>query len=638
MPLSKALSIRACILLVIALAVGQRAHAQSASTLPLDSIRALPDDTVKLRRYLDYILPVRQSAGKEASLAWLREALPLGRAAGATQVGFDHRRSLVRELMWNYEPDSALAYSRGLRPIARALGRPRALADTEDAFAIAYQRLGQGDSAAIAALNAHRLYSEIGMVSDAAYELMLLGEIRADLDDRTGALDYLRQAFELSAGGDRDVIRQIISKEYARGLLRVGRIDEARAVADTCLSYARRLDDPGRIRSALHLRITILKADGRLADARQVYDELRQANGGKLSLSERINYAALRARMGDSAGVRDTLLKLLPVYGARGNNVQSLLSIYSMLAFVDLSGARYDSARLYFDKHAALQDSIKGIKNQERVLELEQRFAAAERDAEIALQGSQLTTQRRTLWGVGLLLVLALAAVGIVAKLASKLRRKSTENEFLVKEIHHRVKNNLQVLSSLLYLQGRHLARDPSGGADPDGHAAAAIQQSQTRVEAMGLIHQQLYTRDRSVAEVNMPTYLRELGETLLDTFGGVDGCVQIAYAVEDIPLDVDTAIPLGLIVNELVTNSMKYAFPAGQPGTIEIELRRDGPKRLLLRVSDDGEGADEGDAPKGTGFGGSLVELLSKKLGGEPKVLAMVGGGYATELSFEQG
>ena len=197
------------------------------------------------------------------------------------------------------------------------------------------------------------------------------------------------------------------------------------------------------------------------------------------------------------------------------------------------------------------------------------------------------------------------------------------------------MKNNLQVLSSLLHLQSRQITNEA---------ALDAVREGQNRVDAMGLIHQKLYMGD-NLAAVEMQDYLHNLGDTLLDSFGLNDERVKISYSVAPMHLDVDTAIPLGLIINELVTNSLKYAFPldrhrladgGGQVGTVDISLWKDEAGKLCLKVADDGAGQNAAPDPKhSTGFGASLVQMLSKKLGGQPEVTAGEGG-YATLIRFE--
>lgn len=185
------------------------------------------------------------------------------------------------------------------------------------------------------------------------------------------------------------------------------------------------------------------------------------------------------------------------------------------------------------------------------------------------------------------------------------LATKNDQNELLLKEIHHRVKNNLELVKSLLSLQSAQI---------DDPKVQAAIQSSQNRVQSMGIIHQKLY-QGKNLAEIEMKDYFLNLGEGILDSFA-VDDRIQIECVMEELELDIDTAIPIGLIVNELLTNALKYAFPAGQKGKIEIELSQN-EEILQLKVKDNGIGKITTNAPSGTGFGTQLVSLLTMQLDG---------------------
>jgi two-component sensor histidine kinase len=267
-------------------------------------------------------------------------------------------------------------------------------------------------------------------------------------------------------------------------------------------------------------------------------------------------------------------------------------------------------------------DSVTNAAKFKAVEDISTQYETAKKEVIIAEQKEAIHQGRIRFWLIVGILGLALVGGGLLFRLTRQLRKRNEEKEYLIKEIHHRVKNNLQVLSSLLHLQSRHIKDDA---------ALDAVREGQNRVEAMGLIHQKLYMGDR-LAAVEMKDYLKNLGDTLLDSFG-LDDRVNISYQLEPLHLDVDTAIPLGLIINELVTNSLKYAFPDGRKGMIEISLWKEA-GQLCLKVADDGVGKAGAPQLKGsTSFGTNLVEILSKKLKGVPE--SVMGEGYATLIKF---
>ena len=181
------------------------------------------------------------------------------------------------------------------------------------------------------------------------------------------------------------------------------------------------------------------------------------------------------------------------------------------------------------------------------------------------------------------------------------------EKDWMLKEIHHRVKNNLQIISSLLNTQADFL-HDPA--------ALGALRESQNRVQAMALVHQKLYQSD-SVALVNMQEYIQEITEHLLESFD-CHGTVREHLHVAPVQLDVALATPLGLIINEGITNALKHAFPQRRPGTLTIGLQPLGTHRYELLIADDGVGLPPGfDLHQSHSLGLTMLEGLSKQING---------------------
>jgi two-component system, sensor histidine kinase PdtaS len=186
------------------------------------------------------------------------------------------------------------------------------------------------------------------------------------------------------------------------------------------------------------------------------------------------------------------------------------------------------------------------------------------------------------------------------------LDKRNAENELLLKEIHHRVKNNLEVVSSLLALQSAKID-------NPD--IQDAMLSSQNRVNSMGILHQKLYQGEH-LAFIEMKNYFINLSQNILNSYDAAER-ITIDCDMNEINLDVDTAIPIGLIVNELLTNSLKYAFEKGQNGNVKLSLEDKGDNLLQLKIADNGIGKSLTNKPQGTGFGTQLVDLLTKQLDG---------------------
>jgi len=194
----------------------------------------------------------------------------------------------------------------------------------------------------------------------------------------------------------------------------------------------------------------------------------------------------------------------------------------------------------------------------------------------------------------------------------ARIRASLDEKVVLLKEVHHRVKNNLQIISSLLNLQVGHTA---------DSEARERLQESQGRIRSMALVHERLY-ESRDLARVEAVEYLRTLVESALISYGNRHDQVRSRVEGDEIRLEAETAIPLGLLVNELVTNVVKHAFPNGRTGRVEVELRRAGESDLHLRVSDDGVGLPGGVEIGHAGtLGLQLVDAVVGQLNGSVTV-----------------
>lgn len=194
-------------------------------------------------------------------------------------------------------------------------------------------------------------------------------------------------------------------------------------------------------------------------------------------------------------------------------------------------------------------------------------------------------------------------------KEAEKLLKESLrEKEMLLKEIHHRVKNNLMVISSLLNLQSQYIK---------DKEVLGIFKESQSRAKSMAMIHERLY-RSSDLKRIDFGEYIKTLATDLFRTYVHDSSLIKLNMDVEDIMLDINTAVPLGLIVNELVSNSMKHAFPDKMEGKIEVDFKHKG-SNFLLSVSDNGVGLPEDVDFKNTeSLGLQLVNSLVNQIDGE--------------------
>ena len=278
--------------------------------------------------------------------------------------------------------------------------------------------------------------------------------------------------------------------------------------------------------------------------------------------------------------------------------------------------AAYDHLSAY----EVLSDSLFRLGQSQLVSQLEAEYKRKEQDQQIVLLDSQnkikaiaLAQQKKVILGasIGLALISILSFLLYsfykrVNKQKEQLAKAVEEKDMLLREIHHRVKNNLQIVTSLLNLQSKSI-KDPK--------AISAINEGKARVRSMAIIHQSLYLQEK-LTGINMKSYLESLCEELFSAYDISQDKIKLHLAIDNIDLDIDTIVPLGLIINELITNVLKHAFPAGVSGNLWIKLAETNDK-LVLDIKDDGIGFDQGEINRKT-FGNTLIRALTDQLEGK--------------------
>ncbi|WP_221391036.1 histidine kinase dimerization/phosphoacceptor domain -containing protein [Dyadobacter sp. NIV53] len=324
------------------------------------------------------------------------------------------------------------------------------------------------------------------------------------------------------------------------------------------------------------------------------------------------------------------------------NSISLTKDIHLMLYRADSGLKNWPSATKHLLMHKLLSDSIFNETKNWQIQELQVQFETAKKQKDIELLNSQNQLQRIRVEEVNRTKNITLAAVVLLLIIIGLLlnryliKQRSNrkleanqkeldqknifletlnaeqdillkEKEWLIKEVHHRVKNNLQMVTSLLYSQSLYLQDDA---------AVLAIKDSLRRMQTMSLIHQKLY-QDDNISKISMPGYINDLMGYLHESFD-TDNRITFEQTIEDLDLDVSQAIPLGLIITESIVNAIKYAFLNGERGVVDINLQRDGPDHLLLKISDNGIGLPaELDIMQQNSMGLVLMQGLTRQLKG---------------------
>ncbi len=207
-------------------------------------------------------------------------------------------------------------------------------------------------------------------------------------------------------------------------------------------------------------------------------------------------------------------------------------------------------------------------------------------------------------------------------KLEDELKSSLKEKEALLKEIHHRIKNNLQIISSLISLKSRSI---------PNQEHRNTLKETDDMIKSMALIHEQLYQRDLS--KIRVKEYIEKLVKNLLYSHP-LQKQIKVKLDIEEITLQIKTAISIGLIVNELVTNALKYAFKGREKGIIEVIFKKVN-ENFELKVKDDGIGFPKDKLKNGSSFGMKLINMLVKQLDGT--LSAKSDNGSCFEIVFKE-
>lgn len=414
---------------------------------------------------------------------------------------------------------------------------------------------------------------------------------------------------------------------YGLALTNARRYQEAETVFRQCLAYSIRQGDTRReLYEYMHLPTSLLKLN-------------------RLNEAERYARMALR-RIENDPERQD----------------QHRAHTYKLLTQIAETRGQFKQALAYERLSNQYLSRAQSVEKSRQLAEVEARYQSAQKQMRI---NELRQTNRRQLdqisWQAnGLVILVGLLALTlwqyrtirqVNARLNStnmtisdKNRQISEQTDklsLLMQELHHRVKNNLAIVSSLLRMQSRRL-HDP--------RAVQAVQDGQRRVEAISLIHQQLYQTD-NLAEVSIKAYVTELTEGLLLGYGFDPEHFDCQLEVADIHLDVEVAVPLGLILNEVLTNAFKYAYNDVVRPSLQIRIQPSADSRLCLEVQDNGPGldgpkltgtnslgADHRLLPKDRSFGQRLIRELTSQLGGEMLLATHQGTYFQLVIPFNSG
>jgi two-component sensor histidine kinase/uncharacterized protein HemY len=505
-----------------------------------------------------------------------------------TQLGYVYEREA--------KIDRAAEYAIKVRNLGDELNDKKAIAQSYSDLSNLYWKFGDFDLGLTYALTSIRFFEERSLNDmDYDFTLYVLGNNLMSLGRHKEALDHFNHAIAM---GERYGFYNNLSDIYISLVdlyTETNRYEEAERAGEEAVRYANLIDND-------FLLMRSWLAIGRL-----------------------------RLYQGRYSEAIETLKRSLEVATDDFGDKFYLYQVYERLSKAYAKNHKYKEAHYNLAIYDSLKKEVFLDHSQKRMILARTETNLEEKDSTIRGMEERLKRQSssQTLISIiaGLLLVLLLVLYVTYSNNKKKnklLEKKNEEKESLLKEIHHRVKNNLGIVSSLLDLQADKI-KDPK--------IIQAIEESRNRVYSMSMIHQNLY-KGENLTSIGMREYLIDLSKHISDSYGA-EGRIAYNYDLEDMELDVDSAIPMGLIANELLTNAYKHAFPDDGKGFINLVCKRISDDRILLEIEDNGIGLVEldQDDKNGSGFGTELIELLILQLDGS--IMTMSGNGTRVRMEF---
>lgn len=541
---------------------------------------------------------------------------------------------LMHQMIRSYamlDPQLALKYAFNFDSIATLMNKPEWLAKAKNNLGLSHYTSAKYDQAIDYFLQALP-------ISESIQDTFYMGILNVNI----GVCNFRRQRSEEAI------------KYYKKGLEYFIPIQDSTWIGKTYNNIASMYFKESQIDSAAHYyqkALQILTVTGDQSGIRQVYSNLgaiffqkeefnksAEAHRQALKLTNPNEDASMYSRIESNLGHAliqtgnfneakihlDTALNIANRQGLLDQQVQALNNLSE---WYEKTG-QFKPALEHWQKSVTIKDSIFNQEKNAAMQEMLTKYETEKKEAEneyLLAQNQVKDLQLKNVRRQRSFFILGLIALGIILgvifyayqtkqksnrKLAEKndiISKALAEKEVLLREIHHRVKNNLQVISSLLSLQSRRVR---------DEATATAILESRNRVKAMALIHQNLYRED-NLTGVDASAYISKLVENLFETYNVNANQITFEKDIQPLNVDIDTIIPFGLIINELISNALKYAFPHGTSGKIKVQLKEEHGK-LALQVEDNGVGLPEGfNLQKLNSFGYKLIHVFSKKMQG---------------------
>ena len=456
-----------------------------------------------------------------------------------------------------------------------------------------------------------------------------LANFNKSTDNYENANEYYTKAYKMAMSMNDKRVASILLSNQGDLLLNMKRFDDALDILKKSIDLKKEIRYSPQSIAITKLNIALVHSQiNNNKKALQIFDSIiplfLKANRQKNLMYSLTGRGQLFLKMKRYKNAIDDSEKAYQIATKIGNlEYQNLASECLSKSYFLVTN--FKKAYYYQTKHSIFKDSIFNSNNVKKItqMQMQYEFDKQQELQEIEIKNKAVKNRliiRNLLIGLlGLLLLLGLLYKLyydrkrnnlVLAQKNIQINKALADNEVLLKETHHRVKNSLQMISSLLYLQSENIE---------DKKAAASVKDGQIRVKSMALIHQKLYQKD-NLTGIEVSDYINDLAESIFQSHNIDNNTIKLLIDVDKMILDIDTVTPIGVIINELIINALKHAFSNKKDhALIQISLHNKGDV-LLLKVEDNGKGFDM-NRKKEKSFGLKLINSLSRKLKAELQI-----------------
>jgi two-component sensor histidine kinase len=615
-------------------------HDGQTQSINIDSLYNIsishPEDTVRVEACLE-LSKIYQRINVDSAILYAQQALELARKSNYTrgEILTLNRLGVIKKNYGKFE-EALRFYRQGLRLSEQVNWKSKNAAFYNNLGNVFHRNL-QYDSALIYLLKSIEIKKELDDKQGLSKSYNNLGNFYASREEDIASKNSYLQALKISEEIDSKYLTSLIHHSLGNAYNKLAQYDSAMIYYEQALEVKQKLQDKGAIAALLNNMGTIYEWRQNDEKALALYNQsmiIKREINNPDQLIVTYNNLGNLYRNNNEYNIATYYYNqglVLAVENQLENRIRTL-SLHLSECYEKLNDYR---TSLSYLKRAQEIDST--LYNQEKlraVKEIDIKYQTEKKTREsiqARAEAQQKNFERNTfIAATGFLAIILL--IGIYFYLQKRrdnfllnqqkttIETREREKELLLRELHHRVKNNLQLVSSLLNLQAHQLADSP---------AASAVQDGQSRVEAMAIIHRDLYMKD-DLTKVNMKTYLDKMTDNLVRSFGYGDQDITLIKEIASVDIDPDLAIPLGLIINELITNSLKYAFLQISDPILEIVSHREKDDLIYIKIRDNGPGNTTLTGSE-NGFGMDMVSALIKQISGSIEITNKEG--YIVEL-----